>query len=40
MACIDIAELKATVIDLGVLAAGTWTIAAEGDAPAITLEIS
>ena len=40
MACIDIAELKATVVDLGVLAAGTWTIAAEGDAPAITLEIS
>jgi len=39
-ACIDIAELKATVVDLGVLAAGTWTISAEGDAPAITIDIS
>ena len=40
MACIDIAQLKATVVDLGVLAAGTWTISAEGDAPAISLEVS
>ena len=40
VACIDTAELKATVVDLGVLAAGTWTISAEGDAPAITLEVS
>ena len=40
MACIDIAELKATGVDLGVLAAGTWTISAEGDASAITLEVS
>jgi hypothetical protein len=39
-ACIDIAELKATTVDLGVLAPGTWTISAEGDAPAITLVIS
>jgi hypothetical protein len=40
VACIDIAQLKATVVDLGVLAAGTWTISADGDAPAISLEIS
>ena len=39
-ACIDIAQLKATVVELGDLAAGTWTISAVGDAPAITLEIS
>jgi hypothetical protein len=39
MACIDIAVLKATVVDLGDLAAGTWTISAEGDAPAITVEV-
>lgn len=38
--CIDIAQLKATVVELGDLTAGTWTISAEGDAPAITLEIS
>jgi hypothetical protein len=37
--CIDIAELKATVVDLGDLAAGTWTISAEGDAKAITVEV-
>lgn len=39
IACIDLALLKATVVDLGALAAGTWTISAEGDAPAITLEV-
>jgi hypothetical protein len=39
VACIDIAQLKATTIDLGKLAAGTWRISAEGDAPAITLEV-
>jgi hypothetical protein len=39
MACIDIALLKATVVDLGDLAGGTWTISAEGDAPAITIEV-
>ena len=39
MACIDIAMLKATVVDLGTLAAGTWTISAEGDAPPISLEV-
>jgi hypothetical protein len=40
VACIDIAELKATVVDLGVLAAGTWTVSAEGDAPAVTIDIT
>jgi hypothetical protein len=37
--CIDIGLLKATVVDLGDLAAGTWTISAEGDAKAITVEV-
>ncbi len=40
VACIDIAQLKATVVDLADLAAGTWTISAEGDAPAVTLDVS
>lgn len=39
VACIDIAQLGATTIDLGKLASGTWTISAEGDAPAITLDV-
>jgi len=38
--CIDLAELKATVVDLGDLVAGTWTISAEGDAKAITIEVA
>ena len=37
--CIEIAELRATVVDLGKLASGSWTISAEGDAPAITLDV-
>jgi hypothetical protein len=37
--CIEIAVLKATALDLGPLAAGTWTISAEGDAPDIALEV-
>jgi hypothetical protein len=37
--CIEIAELHAVAVDLGVLAAGTWTISAEGDAPAIQLDV-
>jgi hypothetical protein len=37
--CIEIAVLKATAVDLGPLAAGTWTISAEGDAPDIQLEV-
>ncbi len=39
IACIDIAQLSATAVDLGKLAAGTWTISAEGDAPAIPLDV-
>lgn len=39
VACIEIAVLKATVVDLGALAAGTWTISAEGDAPSIPIEV-
>ena len=37
--CIEIAVLKATAVDLGALAAGTWTISAEGDAKPIELEV-
>jgi hypothetical protein len=40
VACIDIAVLKATVVDLGELDAGTWTISGAGDAPAITVDVS
>jgi hypothetical protein len=40
VACIEIAVLKATIVDLGDLPAGTWTISVEGDAPAITLEVA
>jgi hypothetical protein len=39
VACIDIAELHATTVNLGTLAAGTWTISADGDAPPIPLEV-
>jgi hypothetical protein len=38
-ACIDIAQLKATTVDLGSLAAGSWTISAQGDAPSVELGI-
>lgn len=37
--CIEIAELRATLVNLGELASGTWTISAEGDAPPIPLEV-
>jgi hypothetical protein len=37
--CIEIAELHAVAVDLGVLASGTWTISAEGAAPAIKLDV-
>ncbi len=37
--CIEIAELHATVVDLGELPQGTWTISAEGDAQAIKLDV-
>jgi len=39
VACIDIAQLTATQVDRGKLASGSWTISAEGDAPAITLNV-
>ena len=39
VACIDIAQLSATTVDLGALAAGTWAISAEGDAPTIKLDV-
>jgi hypothetical protein len=39
--CIEIAQLKATIVDLGDLAPGAWTIrAATGDAPPIQVTIS
>jgi hypothetical protein len=37
--CIELAELHAVAVDLGVLSSGSWTISAEGDAPAITLDV-
>ena len=37
--CIEIAVLKATAVDLGALATGTWKISAEGDAEPIELEV-
>ncbi|HJP89820.1 MAG TPA: hypothetical protein VJ850_12365 [Candidatus Limnocylindrales bacterium] len=39
VACIDIAQLSATAVDLGTLGAGTWKLSAEGDAPTIALEV-
>lgn len=39
IACIDLAELRATAVELGSLASGTWTISADGDAPAIKLDV-
>jgi hypothetical protein len=39
VACIDIAELHAVAVDLGDLASGQWTISAEGDAPAVPLDV-
>ncbi len=38
-ACIEIAQYKATVVDLGELEPGTYTITAFGDAPAVTVTI-
>ena len=40
VACIDIAQLKATVVNLGDLDPGTYTIAATGDAKPVTVTIS
>jgi hypothetical protein len=39
IACIDIAQLSATTVNLDLLAHGTWTISADGDAPPITLDV-
>lgn len=39
MACIDLAELRATAVILGELASGKWTVSAEGDAKAISLDV-
>jgi hypothetical protein len=39
IACIEIAELHATLVDIGKVASGAWAISAEGDAPAITLDV-
>jgi hypothetical protein len=39
VACIDIAQLTATAVDLGKLASGAWTISAEGDAKPIPLDV-
>jgi hypothetical protein len=39
-ACIEIAELKATIVDLGELEPGTYTIrASEGEAPPVTVTV-
>lgn len=39
VACIDIAVLKGTIVDLGELEPGTWTITARGDAPPIQVVV-
>jgi hypothetical protein len=40
-ACIEIAMYKATIVDLGELAAGTWTIrASQGDAQPISVTVA
>jgi hypothetical protein len=39
--CIEIAELKATIVDLGELEPGDYSIrAGEGEAPPITVTVS
>jgi hypothetical protein len=40
VACIDIAMFKATVVDLGDLDPGTYTIRASGDAPPVEIAVS
>ena len=40
VACIEIAMLKATVVDLGELAPGTYTISAGGDASPVQVVVS
>jgi hypothetical protein len=39
VACIELAMLKGTVVDLGELAPGTYTIAAFGDAPPVEVVV-
>lgn len=39
IACIEIAQLNATTVDLGTLTAGEWKLSAEGDAPEINLQV-
>ena len=39
MACIEIAMYKATIVDLGELDPGTYTITAMGEAPAVTVAV-
>jgi hypothetical protein len=38
-ACIEIAQLKATIVDLGEMEPGTYTISAFGDADPVTVEV-
>jgi hypothetical protein len=40
VACIELAMLKATIVDLGELERGTYTISAGGDAPPIQVVVS
>jgi ABC-type transport system substrate-binding protein len=40
VACVDLAQLKATVVNLGDLAPGVYTIAATGDAEPITVTVA
>jgi hypothetical protein len=40
VACIELAMLKATVVDLGELDPGTYKISAGGDAPPIQVVVS
>jgi hypothetical protein len=39
VACIDIAQLSATTVDLGIIPAGAWKLSAQGDAPEINLDV-
>jgi ABC-type transport system substrate-binding protein len=39
MACIEMAMFKATIVDLGKMDPGTYTITAFGDAPAVTVDV-
>jgi hypothetical protein len=39
VACIEIAQLNATTVELGTLTAGEWQLSAATDAPTITLQV-